>query len=101
MPFPTVLLSKEIMSIETGNFTFEGIRFKYAESNTISSNGQKSSPIRTGIMSVDVRCKSCGHEWQAREYGEGNFRSAIGQILFECPACSSEEKLRTVALMKS
>lgn len=82
------------MSYQSEKFTFDNVSYKYTESREIRSDRQRSAPRRTGVLSADVTCKSCGESWTARTYGRGAIMGgAIGGPIFACPSCNAQEQV--------
>lgn len=79
------------MSIESEKFFFGDVQPNWIESKEITSHGQPAEPVRTGIRSVDVSCKTCGHTWTAKSYGEGAFTQTMGGAMIRCPSCHAGE----------
>jgi transcription elongation factor Elf1 len=89
------------MTTESEKFAFTNVRPLYRESNEIRADRQRAAPSVVGLSSADVTCKTCGHNWTARSYGEGRFESPLGQLLFTCPECGAEEGVRAGMVLKS
>lgn len=82
------------MSYESEKFIYDQVSFTFIQSNEIRSDRQRSAPHKTGVRSADVTCKTCGHSWTARTYGEGAIRGGtIGGPIFTCPACNTQEQV--------
>jgi hypothetical protein len=80
------------MSIEIEKFLIKDVSFKYAESQEINS-ASALRPIIVDVKSLQIICKLCHHEWLSRDFGEGRFRSAVGNVHIQCPSCNANESI--------
>lgn len=86
------------MTVETEKFQLEDIEWSYTESREITGDRNPRPPIKTGIKSTNVICKSCGHSWKARTYGEGRLLPFIGGVILICPSCRVEDRINNAVL---
>lgn len=87
------------MAIESEKFVFSSVQPLWQESREITTNPRP--PVKVGISALDVCCKACSHSWTSHSYGEGRFAAAVGNYLFTCPSCGSEEGVKASVLMNS
>jgi len=80
--------------MESDNFRFADVEWKYAESHDVGSRHQL-PPVRVGVNAVSVTCKQCGAAWQARQYGRGRLYPAFGSVKVTCPSCGAGESVKT------
>ena len=86
------------MTVETEQFQLEDIVWSFTESRAILGDRNPRRPIKTGIKSIRVTCKSCNKTWQARTYGEGRLLPLIGNVKLICPYCNEEETIKNTDL---
>lgn len=77
--------------MESESFRFSNTEWIYTPSQ--AGGGNPSSPLRTGVQAVTATCKSCGHTWRARQYGNGKLQALVGGVLVTCPACEHDENV--------
>jgi hypothetical protein len=80
------------MSIETNEFLLEPIEWNYVHSKERRSDGLAPMPIRTGIRSAVLTCKSCSHTWRAETHG-GGLTAVFEGVNVICPSCSASAKV--------
>jgi hypothetical protein len=76
------------MQTETDKFIFDNVDHIWRESEEITTTPRP--PMKVGVRSVDVYCKSCGHVWNAKR-GDGSLDNVIGGLLVRCPQCGADE----------
>lgn len=74
------------MKKQTNNFIIKNIKYKYIISKEMSFHAPE--PVRGGIQSADICCKSCSHE-----FNESNFHLRLGGFIAICEKCSNMENI--------
>jgi len=80
--------------MESKNFRFADVEWKYAESQELGSR-HRPPRVPVGVNAVSVTCKQCGDAWRARQYGKGRLYPAYGGVKVQCPSCGAGESVKT------
>jgi hypothetical protein len=79
------------MSTGSEKFVVTNVQPIWTESREITTTPRP--PQKTGVRSADVHCKTCGHDWTARNR-DGSLDGVLGGTLVTCPQCRTSEAMR-------